>query len=156
MGYKKFSELEQGDTIYFLIDRCHILQTFGNNSAGFANSNYGLIICSRKFLTEGWRWHNPRTDKGHLTDILIDEEISCSVDWKKEKEVIWDKNSYHSITKEEGEKSCLRFTYSYSYYGDSKFGYIFTTKEELEERIKEVTDTVEENLRRIKEDLSKI
>ena len=156
MEYKKFSELKQGDTIYFLIDRYNILQTRGNDGVGFANDYYGLVICSRKFSTEEWRWHNPRTDKGHLTDILIDEEIS-RLDWNEEKEVIWDKDFGHSITKEEGEKSCLRFTYSHGgYYYEPKFGYIFTTKEELEERIKEVTDAVEENLRRIKEDLSKI
>lgn len=155
MEYKKFSELKQGDTIYFLIDRCNILQTRGNDGVGFANDYYGLVICSRKFSTDEWRWHNPRTDKGHLTDIYIDEEISCSVDWKEEKEVIWDKIFSKSITKEEGEKSCLRFVYGYNFDG-SNVGYIFTTKEELEERIKEVTDTVEENLRRIKEDLSKI
>ena len=155
MEYKKFSELKQGDTIYFLIDRYNILQTCGNTSVGFANDNYGLVICSRIFSTDKWEWHNPRTDKGHLTDITIDEDISYSVSWKEEKEVIFGKRFSHSITKKEGEKSCLRFVYGYNYDG-SNVGYIFTTKEELEERIKEVTDAVEENLRRIKEDLSKI
>lgn len=154
MGYKKFSELKKGDTIYFLIDKYNILKTSGGGCVGFANDNYGLVICSRTFTSEKWCWHNPRTDNGHLTDIKIDKEISCSVSWKEEKEVLWREGSYHSITKAEGEESRLRFRcWNYNYYGDGDIGYMFTTKEELEERVKEVTDIVKENLRKIENSL---
>ena len=154
MGYKKFSELEKGDKIYFLIDRYNILKTSGSHSVGFANENYGLVICSRTFTTERWDWHSPRTDNGHLTNIRIDKEISCSVSWKEEKEVLWNERSYHCITKAEGEESRLQFRCSNStLYSDGDIGYMFTTREELEKYVKEVTDVVKENLMKIEDSL---
>lgn len=154
MSYKKFSQLKKGDTIYFLIDKYNILKTSGNGGVGFANENYGLVICSRTFTTDTWYWHSPRTNNGHLTDIMIDKEISCSVSWQKENEVLWGQKRFKPITKEEGEKSCLQFECSNSnYYRDGDIGYMFTTKDELEERVKEVIKIVKENLNKIENSL---
>ena len=140
MSYKKFSQLKKGDTIYFLIDRYGILKTSGNNSVGFANKNYGLVICSRTFTTDTW--------------YMIDKEISCSVSWRKENEVLWGQKRFKPITKEEGENSCLQFACSNSsYYRDGDIGYMFTTKDELEERVKEVIKIVKENLNKIENSL---
>ena len=175
MARKKFSEVKQGDTIYFLIDRFNILQTHGGHSVGFANSNYGLIICSRKVANKSYDWHSPRTDNGLLVDLCVDIPITYIEEGYKAR--VYDDNGVHlkkypdreitlvyggngyvrTITKKDGEESCLQIRCRNSnYYSDGDIGYIYTTKEELEERIKEVTDDVENNLRKIKETLNAI
>ena len=152
---KKFSEVRQGDTVYFLIDTCGILN--GTNSIGFANSNYGLIICSRMVTSDRWEWHNPRSDSGLLFTLRIDTPIMkgdiCLLgphinEYGRESE------SLMSITKEMGRESCIKKSFGYLYTSYS--GYIFTTKEALEEKIKEVTSVVEENLRKINKALSEL
>ena len=173
MAYKKFSELKQGDTIYFLIDRYHILRQHGSGGVGFSNSNYGLIICSRILTSEWWRWHSPRTDNGLLFEIKIDEPISYIeeaytatiydndgkhlVKYPEKEVILFGTDSLETISKKEGEESCIQFRCrNYNYYSDGDIGYIYTTKEELEKRIREVTDSVESNLKRIKNDLKKL
>lgn len=172
MERKKFSEVKTGDTIYFLIDRLGILQTHGSNGVGFANSNYGLIICARKVANKSYDWHCPRTDNGLLVDLRIDTPITYiskgfkaqvyengRKHWEEhpDKEIMLIQSYVHCITKKEGEESCLQFRcINSNYYSDGDIGYVYTTKEELEERIKEVTDSVQNNLKRIEETLKSI
>ena len=137
---KKFSEIKKGDKVYFLFDTYHILQECGNSSMGFANSNYGLVICSRTVTSESWHWHNPRTEEGLLFELTIDSPI---FDYKDEGVIFTTK----SITKKEGYGHCIKMVRDDGYF--SYLGYIFTTKEALEKKVREITDTVESNLNKI-------
>ena len=154
---KTFSEVKQGDAVYFLIDTCGILQEYGHNSVGFANSNYGLILCKRTVVSDRWEWHNPRVETGLLFTIRVDKPIM------KEDKCLFGphidehgnkSDSYISITKAMGRESCLQK--SFGDYFLSYSGYIFTTKEELEEKVKNITDVVEVNLKRINDDLNNL
>lgn len=137
---KKFSEIKKGDKVYFLFDTYNILQECGNSSMGFANSNYGLVICSRTVTSESWRWHSPRTEEGLLFELTIDSPV---YDYNEEKVIF----SMKSIRKKEGYEHCIRIGASDGYY--SYPGYIFTTKEALGKKVRQITDKVESNLKKI-------
>jgi hypothetical protein len=150
---KKFSDIKQGDTVYFLIDTCGILN--GNHSIGFANSNYGLIICSRVVTSESWYWHNPRKEDGTLFELAIGEPIM-----KGDMNLFGptkNGNVLLTITKKDGRESYIKTNFGSSYrYGVTYPGYVFTTKEALEKKIREVTEIVEANLKKINEALCEI
>ena len=154
---KTFSELNAGDTVYFLIDTCNILQEHGNNSMGFANPNYGLILCQRIITSPSYAWRNPKKDTGTLFTLEIDKPImkgdKCLLG-KHINEYGREAESMMSITKEMGRQSCIQT--SFGDYFCSYTGYMFTTKEELEKKVKEIIDVVETNLKRINDDLSNL
>jgi hypothetical protein len=153
---KTFSDVKQGDTVYFLIDTCSILQEH-RDGMGFANHNYGLILCQRTISSDRWEWHNPRTEAGLLFSLRIDKPIM------KGSRCIFGPytNGYGnkcdsalSISKEMGRKSCIK--HSFGDYICTYDGYIFTTKEELKAMVKGTTDIVETNLKRINDDLDSL
>lgn len=144
---KKFSEIKKGDKLYFLFDTYNILQEYGNSSIGFANSNYGLVICSRTVTSESWRWHSPRTNDGLLLELTIDRPI---YDYKEEKVIF----NFKSITKKEGYEHCIKIGTSDGYY--SYPGYIFTTKEGLEKKVRQITDVAESNLNKINNSIAEL
>lgn len=137
---KTFSEIKEGDKLYFLFDTYHILQECGNSSMGFANRNYGLVICSRTVASHSWEWHSPRSEDGTLLELRLNEPI---YDDENEKQIF----DYRRITKKEGDSSCIKMIMN-EYYRPYA-GYIFTTKEELEKKVREITDIVESNLNKI-------
>ena len=153
---KTFSDVKRGDTVYFLIDTCGILQEH-RQGMGFANSNYGLIICQRIVSSQWWEWHNPRTDNGLLFNLQISEPIM------KEDRCMFGPhiNEYGNksdtilpITKKMGRESYINN--NFGDYFCSYPGYVFTTKEELEAFVRNTTDDVEANLKRIKDDLNNL
>lgn len=154
---KTFSEVQQGDAVYFLIDTCSLLQEHGGNGIGFANPNYGLIICQRKVVSNSWEWRNPKTETGRLFYLRIDEPIMKGdrcLFGPHINEYGLKSDNMISITKEMGRKYCVEQPFGECYC--SYPGYIFTTKEALEEKIRSITDGVEANLRRINEDLDNL
>lgn len=154
---KTFSELKTGDNVYFLIDTCGILNENGY-SAGFANPNYGLVMAKRIIVSPYWEWHNPRTEKGLLFRLHVDKPIlnhngRCLFgphinEFGNKSDTLID------VTKEMGRQSCIQ--QSFGDYFCSHTGYVFTTKEELETKIKSITDIVETNLKRIINDLKEL
>lgn len=152
---KTFSEVKQGDTVYFLIDTCNILQEYGNKSVGFANRNYGLVLAKRTVVSDRWEWHNPRTETGLLFRIYVDRPII------KDDRCLFGPhiNEYGnksdnciSVTKAMGRETCIS-----NNFGDffvSYTGYIFTTREELEAKVRNITNVVEDNLKKINEGLN--
>ena len=158
---KTFADVKQGDNVYFLIDTCNILQGCGNSmysgGVGFANPNYGLILCQRIVSSDRWEWHNPRTETGHLFNLRIASPImngNKCLFGPHVNEYGNECDSVVSVTKEMGRKTCIQ--QSFGDYFLSYKGYVFTTKEELESMVREITDIVEANLKRIKDDLNNL
>ena len=124
---------------------------------GFANPNYGLILCQRTVSSDWWEWHNPRTENGLLFRLRIDNPIM-----KGDKcmfgphinEYGNKSDSLIAVTKEMGRKSCIR--QSFGEYYNLYSGYVFTTREELEAKVRTITDVVEANLKKINDDLSSL
>ena len=141
MAYKKFCDLKVGDKLFFIEDRhCTLWQ---NNSYGFANKNYGVNIFSETI--DRCRQRYPRKDDSPLLDITFKQAFETQTNsWYKEIQPMYG----ITILKEEGNDSCLFHKY--------RNVHVFTTKEELIEKVKKVTDVVEKNLGNIKEDLTKL
>ena len=149
---KRFTDLKPGDCIYYLIDRYGVLQKCGNRGVGFANSNYGVIIGSNTIDDKWFRLINPTKKHPYVMELPIKYPIRDDDDKRLFPEgralpliYISENDNSEGITKRNVG------TYDYPIYC-----YFFSTKEGLEEYIREVTDIVEDNLKRINESLNNL
>ena len=166
---KKFSEVKTGDSVFILIDRYNNLKLSSIDGVGLTNSNYGVIICSKKVLNNPYDWHCPRTDNGLLVDMRIEPVTRIEPAWTcshyyengvrkpktyPEREI--DMLHYFTITKKDGEESCLKVMCDDGGYGRDQVGYVFTTKEELEEFVMEIINVAENNIMKIKNSIGEL
>lgn len=153
---KKFTELKPGDTIYYLVDRYKILQTNGTSISGFADSRYGLIIGSNTIDKDWFRLTNPTKKRPYVMELPIKYPI------RDENDEILYPELYPAgralplihITESDNSEGITKRNIG-SHYNPIPC-YFFSTKEKLEDYVREVTDVVENNLKRIKESLNEL
>lgn len=149
---KRFTDLKPGDCIYYLIDRYGVLQKCGNGSVGFANSNYGVIIGSNVIDEKWFRLTNPTKKRPHVMELAIKHPIE-----NKEYKVLYPEGRQLPIIYIPENENCQGvIRWNVGDYGYPIYCYFFSTKEGLEEYIREVTDIVEDNLKRINESLNNL